>query len=211
MSGFWVVAFVTLWALVLLLAFLVLGTLRRLTPIIERAETNLAAAVIGASPGGLEPGTVVPPFSVQQVDGRAFTEADLNGSRSIVLFLSRNCQSCERFIRDLKKERVPELGARLVAVTDEPEQARELAVSAEVSVVVQENRSLARIFETNATPHAFVLDEARRVLTSGTPNDWGGLRQLLARSEGGGGSTSNVAAAAVASQPERSRSHARST
>lgn len=199
MSGFWVVAFVALWALVILLGLLVLGTLRRLTPLIERAEANLAAAAISASPGGLEPGTVVPAFSGRQADGRVFTEADLTGSDSIVLFVSVACQSCERFIRDLTRTRVPELGARLVVVTDEQDQASELAASTGVVVLVQENRSIARVFESSATPHTFVLDESRRVLASGTPNDWSRLRQLVARSERGGGSKSDVAAASVAS------------
>lgn len=199
MSGFWVVAFVALWALVLLLGFLVLGTLRLLTPLIERAEINVAAAAIDVSSGGLQPGEVVPAFSARQVDGKVFTEADLHGSASIVLFLSAACQSCERFIRDLRKGRVPELGARLVVVTDEQDQAREVSRSTEAVVLIQENRSIGRIFESRATPHAFVLDASRRVLASGTPNDWSRLRHLVVRSEKGGGTDPDLAAAAVAS------------
>lgn len=199
MTAPWIAAFVALWILVLILGLLVLGTLRRLVPLMERFEANVSSGAASPSPGGLSPGTVVPPFRAQEVGGDEFTDADLRGSRTIVLFLGSSCRACERFVRDLVKGRVPALEARLVAVSDDLGAARQLARSEDVTVLVEERRSLARVFESHATPHAFVVGEDGTVLASGTPNDWKRLSDLVARAEKGGGRTSETAAAPVAS------------
>jgi hypothetical protein len=66
-------------------------------------------------------------------------------------------------------------------------------------VLVQEDRSLAHLFESAATPHAFVVDHDARVLASGTPNDWDRLRELVTRAERGGGLTEKLPAGSVTS------------
>jgi hypothetical protein len=195
----WIAAFVALWILVLILGLLVLGTLRRLMPLMERFEAGLSVGATSPSPRGLSPGTVVPPFRAQEIGGAVLTDADLRGSTSIVLFLGSSCRACERFIRDLARGRVPALEARLVPVADETDMARELARSEDTTVLVDEHRALARVFESEATPHAFVVGEDGGVLASGTPNDWNRVRDLLARAQKGGGRTSENAAAPVAS------------
>lgn len=195
----WIIAFVALWALVMVLGVLVLGTLRRLAPVLERADLSRSDAAELVSPGGLPIGATVPEFSVFRADRAPFTEKSLEGSKTIVLFLSSSCQPCERLVADLRDGDVPDLGVALVVVTDDPDHADALDRAADVTVLAQDDRSLAHVFESKATPHAFVVDEARRVVATGTPNDWGGLRQLLARAERGGDRDPNVAAAAVAS------------
>lgn len=195
----WIVAFVALWMLVIVLGLLVLGTLRRLAPLIERAEESLSAAAAGMSPGGLPIGSTVPAFSVEEVGGSTFTHGHLEGSRTIVLFLSSSCRACERFVDDLENGRIPNLGVQLVVVSDDADQALTFSRASSVTMLVQKDRSLSRVFESDATPQAFVVDEARRVLASGTPNDWERLRRLLAEAERGGGRELDVAAAAIAS------------
>lgn len=198
MSGLWIGAFVGLCGLVVILGVIVLGTLRRLLPVLERAETSLASVSTRISPGGLPSGSTVPAFSAEEIGGSLFSEADLEGSKSIVLFLSSSCVACARLVDDLERGRVPDLGARLVVVSDRVQASRFEHLTG-VSVLAQEGRSLASVFETDATPHAFVVDETRRILASGTPNDWDRLRLLLAEAEKGGASGSDVAAAVIAS------------
>ncbi|CAN5217968.1 hypothetical protein BH18ACT12_BH18ACT12_24380 [soil metagenome] len=199
MTAPWIAAFVALWAVVLLLGLLVVGTLRRLVPIIERTQRSLASAGQSATLSGLPPGTTVPAFAIREISGDLFAESDLRGSRTTVLFLGSSCNACEGFVRDLSDGRVPHLQARLVVVADEAEEARGLATAPGVTLLVQEDRSLARVFESDRVPHAFVIDEEGRVLASGWPNDWEGLQSLVESAEKGGGRENDVTAAAIAS------------
>jgi hypothetical protein len=198
MSGPWIAAFVALWALVIVLAFLVLGTLRRMAPLLERTEARLAAATQRAEPSGLQPGAIVPAFEAEVFGGGRFTDADLHGARTILLFLGPSCQACERLVDDLDTGRVPELRARLVVVAHDADEAAGFAAGG-VTALVQDDRSLARVFESDRVPHAFVIAEGGTVLASGSPNDWEGVQNLLRDSEKGGGRESDIAAAVGAS------------
>lgn len=196
MIGLWIVAFAALWALVVIVGLIVLGMLRRLLPLIERAEAALSAAA-EISHGGLPDGATVPPFTATEVGGSTFTEADLEGGRTIALFVSPSCRACEGLVADLKEGHVPDLGVALVAVSDDRDQAGEFKRSRSIRVLVQDGRSLADIFASNVTPHAFVIGEERRIEASGIPSDWGSLRRLAGGAEKGGSSESEIAAAAV--------------
>lgn len=194
MTGPWIAALVALSALVFLLTLLVLGTLRRITPLLERTEAWLAAAPPHQS--GLSPGTAVPPFVAVDNTGETFTTADLRGSRTLVLFLGSGCQACDRFVGDLRAGLAPDVGARLIVIAEDPEEARDLAASG-VRVLVQEEHSLSRVFQSDRIPHAFVLGEEATVIASSWPNDWEGLRNLVSETKKGGGRDSDVAAALV--------------
>jgi peroxiredoxin len=197
-SGIWVVAFVALWMVVILLGLVQLGILRRVAPLVERAETTLREAA-RATLRGLRPGEAVPDFTAGAFGGGTFTESDLRGSTTIVLFLNTGCQSCEVIAADIEAGRVPDLGVPLVVVADEPDEAARFADGGQVQVVLQENGSLARVFESDRTPHAFVIDETGRVLVSGSPNNWDVMVSLLEGVERGGDRELDVAAARMVS------------
>lgn len=192
----WIAAFVGLSVVVVMLGLLVLGMLRRLAPLIERSEQVLSTAERRVAVGGLPPGTAVPAFVAEQVEGAAFSASDLRGTTTIVLFLDSDCKACEELVADLVHDRVPDIGAPLVVVSDERAEARTLARSTDVVVLVDEDRSLATAFETRVTPQAFVLSDGR-VRASGTPNNWESMSNLLASTTKGG--DRETAAAAVAS------------
>lgn len=191
----WIAVVVALWTFVVMLGLIMLGTLRRIAPILERAEARLAQT---PSIMGLPVGATVPSFAAEDVGGGTFTDADLLGATATVLFLGSSCKACESFVGDLESGRAPDLGVRLVTVVADLEAARALAQSPEVVVVIDEERSLARAFESNIVPQTFVVDEHGRVRASGKPNDWEGVRHLLTIAEGGDSRT-HVAAASVAS------------
>lgn len=194
MSSIWIAAFAALCTVVVVLALIVLGTLRRLLPVIEQAEAALAART---SHGGLERGALVPAFAADEIRGSVFTEADLEGERSVVLFLSPSCKACEGLVADLKAGSVPDLGAPLVVLSDDRRQADEFVVTPAVTVVVQNERSVADVFDSNVTPHAFVIGARREVEASGITSDWKSLRRLLEEVPTEGGDNSEMAAAAV--------------
>lgn len=195
MTAPWIAVVVALWAFVVVLGLIMLGTLRRIAPILERAEARVAET---PSITGLPLGATVPSFAAEDVGGGAFTKADLLGATAAVLFLGSSCKACESFVRDLETGRAPDLRVRLVTVVADPDTARTLAQSREVVVVIDKERSLARAFESNIVPQTFVVDEHGRVRASGKPNDWDGVRHLLTIAEGGDSRT-HVAAASVAS------------
>jgi hypothetical protein len=194
MTAPWIAAFLTLWVVVSLVALLTLGVLRRVTPVLEQAESRLAD--LRAHPSGLDPGTTVPPFSVSEPNGDTFSNADLFGSTTIVLFVGTACRACERFVRDLRGGEVPELGASLVAVAESAGEAEEFAAES-ARVVIQEAQSLSLLFKSDRFPHVFVIDAEARVVASGWPNDWEGVRTLVQSVQEGGDRASEIAATVI--------------
>ena len=176
MSTPWIVAVLALWMLVLLLAVLVLGTLRRLAPLLERAEV----AIQGSRPGGLEPGAWVPDFEAVDADGARLTAADLDGQRSMVLLVDLDCPPCKQLVGEISAADPRELEFELVAIYGERALHSGFPEVPGVRTLVQVDGSVSRAFESNSTPHTFVLD-GRRVVDSGTPNTIEGLRHLALR------------------------------
>jgi peroxiredoxin len=194
----WIVAFVAQASLVVLLGLVVLGLLRRITPLIEESQELLTTASRRLTIGGLPPGATVPRFEADEIGGGNVTDEDLREEQSVVLFLDDGCAACERFVADLESGGVPDVHARLVVVSNVREAAERLARSKRVTIVVDDERSVARAFESVVSPQAFVVDEQGMALTSGTPNTWDEMRQLVDHARGGG-RRSNATAASVAS------------
>jgi hypothetical protein len=149
---------------------LVLGTLRRISLVLERAESHLAASSAAVGSAGLEPGTPVPKFEVATVEGATLTDADLRGKASIVLFIRRGCPACAQLIDQLKDGEAAKLGIPLVVAAEEESLAEELANAEAVAVISQADRSLPKAFRSNATPHAFAVAASGVVAESGFPN-----------------------------------------
>lgn len=186
MSTPWIFVVLALWAVVMTLGFLVLGTLRRLLPVIADAEAVVSDARRATRRGGLTVGTMLPAFSVETVNGGVLTRSELRGEASVVLFLGVNCPACEQLNHDLARGHLPDLDASLVVVSNDPSQAHEFAANTLVPVVADVDRSITAAFESDRTPHAFVLDDELRVVGVGSPNDWVGLRELIREGRRGG-------------------------
>lgn len=196
MSTPWIAAFAALWLTVFVVAYLVLGMLRRLLPVVTEAEGILADARRRARTGGLDVGARIPDFDVMTVSGERLTRSDLIGSRTMLLFLGPTCPACERFNHDLIEGVVPDLDARLVVVTSDAEQALSL-YGVPLAVVADSERVLAGALQSDRTPHAFVVDPDARVAAVGSPNAWDQLRDLLDDTRQGGGDAHAVTASAV--------------
>lgn len=172
----WIVALLALWAVVLLLAVLVLGTMRRLTPLLERAELATQAN----RPGGLQPGATVPDFEAVDAEGEPLTAVDLEGQQSVVLLVDLDCPPCKQLVVEIAAADTRSLGAELLAIYGERALHSGFPAVAGARTLVQVGGSVSRAFESNSTPHTFVLD-GRRVVDSGTPNTIEGLRHLALR------------------------------
>jgi hypothetical protein len=148
----WVVAYVVLAALVLLLAIVVLGTLRRVVPALERAE----AAVRAPLPAGLRPGSPVPEFVAFAADGSPLDERDFVGP-VVLLFIGAACPPCEALINDVRARAEP-LSGRVIAVARDTNANRELLSEAPLEVAFHDG-SVSSAFQTAATPHAFAISD----------------------------------------------------
>jgi len=194
MTSAWTIAFLALSLLVLLLAVLVVGTLRRIAVVLERAQAELPAASDRSMTLGISPGSTIPYFTAEEVGRGAFTSDDLLGSPAVVLFLGTSCAPCRDLIDDLRAGHVPETAARLVVVVDASD-AAELAVSSHVTVLAERDKEVARAFETTATPHGFAVSPDGVVSAVGHPNDWEAVARLAAEfNQGGAPQTDTISA-----------------
>lgn len=118
---------------------------------------------------------------------------------AIVLFLDARCSACADLVAAIEEGHVAELSAPLIVVSDEVEAARRLRRSADATVLVDAERSIANVFKNTISPHVFVVDEYGVVVATGTPNRWNELESLVATSRRGGDWGSHRQEAAVGS------------
>ncbi len=167
MSTGWQIAFAVQSLAIVVLGVLLLGLLRRLTPTLEAAvaggrhdsDSNIT------TPHGLQPGAVPEPFTLTDAAGTAFTLPDvLAASGTLVLFLSAHCAPCVTLAAELMTVGRPPRDTALVVIEQQGEPPASLAGISWLRTYRDDGRySVATAFQTNATPHAFLLDAAGAV------------------------------------------------
>jgi hypothetical protein len=171
----WIVAFACLWLLVLLLAFCVIGLMRRVGAVLERAEHLVAEGLEGAAPL-----TVIPPFDLADEMHEVISSTTLIDSTTIVLFLESGCKPCTAIAAELAtsgwSERLP-----LLVVAGEEGLGPEFNLPGEVPVYRQREREVAKLFKSVATPHAFLIDGAGVVLDRVIPGTIADLERMAER------------------------------
>jgi peroxiredoxin len=183
-------------ACVALIGLLVLGFLRQAIPLLESAENAFSTLRSRLAVAGLPAGMRVPTFNAQTIDGEFFADRDLLGTPSVVLFLEESCRGCRRLLASLAANDMPQLPAQIILVGDERDRATfAKARQSGAVVLIQAGGSISRIFESDRTPHMFVLDEDAIVRASGTPNTWAAIEELVAAAQKGG--VQEVAAAVI--------------
>lgn len=182
MSAPWVAAFVALWALVVIVALLLLGTLRRLTPILANVESTLAK--LGTTPrlSGLDLGDRVPEFTAITDDGEVLTDDVIAGSPTVMLFIDASCPACDAIIADLEAGQPGTIDARLIVIGEHIGDDRPLSLGSEITVVREGAHALASAFASERTPEAFII-VGGRVVAKGLAGDLDHLRGLVARAE----------------------------
>jgi hypothetical protein len=189
MSLPWAVAFVALWALVVVLAVVVLGLLRRVAPILAQAEQALGRSAAGLDPGGLPPGEEVPPFEVLDGAGERLRPGDSLPLPAVFLFVEGGCGPCQSLMAEIQERAPAFAGTRLYVVPADPENGKYDALRGRgITVLKQEGGQVSAAFRQTAFPHAFAVDGDRRVARSEIPGSVDQLKDL-AREVGADGHT----------------------
>jgi methylamine dehydrogenase accessory protein MauD len=173
MTAWLLVSYVTLWLLVLVLGFLLLGGLRALALLRWRLEQLEATTPSRLGRGGLKLGKNAPDFTLPCVAGSEVSLHDFAGRRVLLVLTQSGCKPCHRVVPELNRlQRGGEVQV-LVVNNGELEATRQWAGEAGVCfpMLVQQQFSVSRRYEMYATPFAFLIDERGVIAAKGIINN----------------------------------------
>jgi methylamine dehydrogenase accessory protein MauD len=164
---------VLLWLFILLLGFLLLGTLRALGVLSWRLEQLQATAPKRLGRDGLKPGKKAPDFTLPNMEGEEVSLHDFAGSKVLLVFTQGGCGPCERVLPELNRLGRSDDLQVLVVNNGNREATRSFAekAGAQFPVLAQEHFSVARQYQMFATPFAFLIDERGIIRSNGIINN----------------------------------------
>src|SRR5262245_37876978 len=109
-----IVSNVVLWLVVLLLGFLLLGTLRALGLLSWRMEQLQATAPVRVGRGGLKVGKKAPDFTLPSAVGGERALHEFAGRKVLLVFTQSGCGPCQAVVPELN--RVQDRGEHQVVV-----------------------------------------------------------------------------------------------
>jgi hypothetical protein len=184
----WVIAYAALWLAVIALGAIVLGLLRQITPLLERAaggQENQAPRPPAHMSDGPSIGRPVPHFTASGPDG-PLTDEQLLGQPYVLVFLSTGCGPCQQLAAELAGTdlgRLGDLSRQLVIVTD-PDGQAELGIPASLRVLTQTARKEISIpLGVRGSPYAIAVGTDGTVASSryvNTVDQLTGLAAVLA-------------------------------
>ena len=173
----WAVVVVVLCIAVVVLAVIVLGLFRQVTPVLEQAAVGRA----GPSPESQGPpvGHRLPDFTTGGPGG-AITAEQLLGRPSVLLFLSVGCGPCEQLAAQLRNADPGDLIDNLVVVTG-PDGPRELRLPAGLRTLTEQDREISDPLSVIGTPFAIALDQEGIVTAARVTNTLEQISGMLGR------------------------------
>lgn len=173
MDAFWLISYAVLWILVLLLGFLLVGTLRALGVLSWRLEQLQAVTPSRLGRDGLKPGKKAPELTLPAAAGGEVSLHDFAGRKVMLVFVQGGCSPCHLVVPELNKLH-RKGGPAVLAVFNGPlEATRQWASEAktEFPVLSQENFAVSKRYEVFATPFAFLIDEKGIIRSKGIVNN----------------------------------------
>lgn len=180
MAPIWTASLVTLWVLVLGMAFLLSGALRQLGLLRLRLGDDPGALITDQ---GLARGTLVPTFDALLADtGDRVTFTATAGRVRVLVFLSTGCLACRQLIPHINEmaKTFPEV-EMVPLVSGDLASARQVITGAGLKgpVLVDVSTTVPALYGISMSPFTYVIDENGRVLARGVANDWRGLESLI--------------------------------
>jgi methylamine dehydrogenase accessory protein MauD len=167
MPAGWAIAIVVLWVAVAGLAVVILGILRQITPVLERAAAQHGA--MGPGNQGPPVGDPVPHFSARDTAGELVDEQSLRGQPALLLFLSVGCGPCEQLAAEIRRADLGVLARQLIIVT-RPDGPRVLGIPEGLRVVTETSDEMTGPLAVIALPFAIAVDASGIVKGARVPN-----------------------------------------
>jgi methylamine dehydrogenase accessory protein MauD len=173
---------IALWGIVLVLSFLLLGTLRAVALLRWRLAQLEARTPRRLGRNGLKPGRKAPDFTLPSVEGTEVALHDFAGRKVLLVFTQSGCQPCHRIVPELNRLQRKGAVQVLVVHNGDPKDIHQSAgeVQAGFLVLVQERWRLSRRYEVFATPFAFLIDAQGMIVSKGIINNGQHIRFVLA-------------------------------
>jgi methylamine dehydrogenase accessory protein MauD len=197
MSILWLLSIVILWVIVIMLCFLLFGTLRAVGLLSWRMEQLEATSPKRLGRDGLQLGKKAPDFTLPCVNvGRIFNPSydganvslhDFAGRKVLLVFTQSGCSPCKAVVPELN--RLAQVGRIsnpshpqvLVINNGDLEATRKWSteVGARFQVLAQTQFSISKKYEVFATPFAFLIDKKGVIVSKGIINNRQHIRYVL--------------------------------
>ena len=166
MSTAWIAAFLLQWAVIVVIAIMLIGVLRRSADALELAEERVSPPT---SLGGIPVASQAPHFDVlvptdALANGAHVQDAsELLDSPTILLFMKQHCPPCRALAKQLGSNlgTLDDMHLRIV-LAEEDGLPDWLPVG--LPVIFERDKSVTRALQNSASPQAYVLDTDRLVL-----------------------------------------------
>jgi len=179
MSGPWIVAVGALWIVVLVLAVLVLGILRRIAPLLIRAESILSQGQDEQRTDGLSVGAQVPGFELIDAEGEAVRPGQSLPLPAVFLFVQQGCEPCQDLVAALGEHAESFAGKRLCIIAYGTPDEYDALRARGFSVFGQSEGQALRAFDNNEFPNAFAVDQDSKVVGKMTIDSVAELERLI--------------------------------
>jgi methylamine dehydrogenase accessory protein MauD len=177
----WLISYLVLWAIVLGVGFLLLGTLRSLGLLQWRFDEMIATRPIRKGREGLPTGKRAPDFTLPSTADGEISLSDFAGRKVLLVFTQAGCGPCHAIAPELNGVQAQGEHQVLVVNHGEPEDAAEMAaeVHARFPIVTQNDWDISKKYQVFATPYAFVVNEEGTIASKGIVGNSQYLRNVL--------------------------------
>lgn len=172
----WAITVVVLCVAVAALAIVVLGLLRQMTPVLERAMA--VAAEPDVRPLGPAVGSPLPHFVARGADGEVTAE-QLRGRPAVLLFLTAGCSPCKALAEEMAHTDLGDLADQLVVITG-PDGRRELGIRPGLRILTEQDGEVSGPLSVMSTPFAIAIGPDGIVKAVRVPNTIEQLDNLAA-------------------------------
>jgi hypothetical protein len=171
----WIVAYGVLFGLVVLLALLMLGLLRKILPLLdaERAAASEQPAF------GAEVGSAVDRFPLYTNTGSRIKWEDFLQAPSLLVLTGQGCRPCDELIPKLEGLDNEIEGVPLLFVVDGPPDGGELDLDTDWPVLYDRDSAAVKALHNKALPQAYVLAPSGHVLARRIPHSAQDLRRMV--------------------------------
>lgn len=177
--------YVVLWVLVIFQSLVLIGLLRESVTMRKRLA-EMPAGGGGGKDDRLPLGSKAPDFTTREIkSGRTFRRSDLAGRKSILLFLSPACKTCDYLAAEVHGIYHKAEGNLYAVCQGEKDECVKFLAShgVDIPVLLDPDREITERFKVFAPPAAIMLDDKVRIRAYGYPKKGEDVEQIIETSK----------------------------